>query len=312
VQPELSWLHEPSQEAVAEGLAAAGIAVSGPVGITSAGGNAPAWFRGTASVDNLVVKFAWSAEAARKLAHEARVMTFLADHGLRVPPVEAVSADPVLLVTRRVAGGPLWYPEVSAMSSDALGVLAEQVADFLATLHDPAIASGLFATGSLQSPEPQATTDAIRTRFPQYIRADQVSEVLRWCDWADDVLAAPADEVIVHGDFAGHNWLWEADRDRLAAVVDFEEAAMGDPAYDLRYFPSQDAALRLLFAVRPRYTERTQHDVPIERVFAWHLRTSFGDALWRSEAGIALPFDGHPSEWVDEFAVRATAAGLDP
>ena len=38
---------------------------------------------------------------------------------------------------------------------------------------------------------------------------------------------------------------------------------------------------------------------------AWHILTVLGDALWRTDAGIALPGGGGtPSSWVDELDTR--------
>ena len=42
----------------------------------------------------------------------------------------------------------------------------------------------------------------------------------------------------------------------------------------------------------------------IERVMAWHGLTVLGDALWRTEAGVALPGGGGATSWVDDLARR--------
>ena len=48
------------------------------------------------------------------------------------------------------------------------------------------------------------------------------------------------------------------------------------------------------------------------RVMAWHLRNALGDALWRTEAGIALADHRTPPEWADDVAARFSALGIDP
>jgi hypothetical protein len=45
---------------------------------------------------------------------------------------------------------------------------------------------------------------------------------------------------------------------------------------------------------------------------AWHLRTLFSDALWRSEAGVPLPDHRTPPAWIEDLTTRFTALGLDP
>jgi len=69
-------------------------------------------------------------------------------------------------------------------------------------------------------------------RFGTWIRPDQRRTVLRWCDWADAVLASPGQAVLVHGDFHGDNQVW--DRDELRLVVDFATAGAAEPEYELR------------------------------------------------------------------------------
>ncbi len=41
----------------------------------------------------------------------------------------------------------------------------------------------------------------------------------------------PVEPVLVHGDLAGHNILWQGDR--LAGVIDWDHATIADPAFDL-------------------------------------------------------------------------------
>src|SRR5579863_10124776 len=64
-------------------------------------------FQGTAVVGgDYLVKFAWSEARARRLVHEAAVLTVLGSREppLQVPEVVASSSAPAILVTRRVAG----------------------------------------------------------------------------------------------------------------------------------------------------------------------------------------------------------------
>ncbi|GAA1535865.1 hypothetical protein GCM10009827_062800 [Dactylosporangium maewongense] len=47
----------------------------------------------------------------------------------------------------------------------------------------------------------------------------------------------------------------------------------------------------------------------LDRIMAWHLRTVLGDALWRTEAGVALPAHRTPAQRVDDLDARFTALG---
>jgi len=82
---------------------------------------------------------------------------------------------------------------------------------------------------------PPATTATLRERFLPWARPDQRRIVMRWCDWADAVLASPGPAVLVHGDLHGDNQVW--DHDELRLVVDLETAGAAEPEYDLRTFP---------------------------------------------------------------------------
>jgi aminoglycoside phosphotransferase (APT) family kinase protein len=124
----------------------------------------------------------------------------------------------------------------------------------------------------------------------------------------DDVQAEGTTRVLLHGDFGGHNVLWDAEQRALEGVVDFEEAAAGDPNYDLRYLPSQADTLALLHDVIDEYTTLGGKGLDVRKAMAWSARTVLGDALWRSEAGVALPFGGNPRDWVDEMEQRLAEA----
>ena len=59
----------------------------------------------------------------------------------------------------------------------------------------------------------------------------------------------------------------------------------------------------------------TGRRLSIERIMALHLRTSLGDALWRTEAGMPLllprPGGGTPDDYVDELAARFALLGIE-
>jgi aminoglycoside phosphotransferase (APT) family kinase protein len=133
----------------------------------------PRYFQGSAVLDGAyVVKFAWSEPAARRIAHEARLLEALAkaELGLPVPAVVAAAAAPALLITRLVAGEPLSWGAANGLSGKPRRKLVDDLAGFLAVLHDPAT---LAAVGSAsvgpEMPEPQATTGELRDRFGRHV-----------------------------------------------------------------------------------------------------------------------------------------------
>ena len=133
---------------------------------------------------------------------------------------------------------------------------------------------------------------------------------MRWCDWADATLASPGLAVLVHGDLHGDNQVW--DHDELRLVVDFETIGAAEPEYDLRTFPGpgMGPGVELLAAVMRHYQQVTGRQLSANRVMAWHLRNTLGDALWRSEAGIPLADHRTPTAWVDDLSTRFSALGI--
>jgi aminoglycoside phosphotransferase (APT) family kinase protein len=126
-----------------------------------------------------------------------------------LPGVVASSTDPVLLITRRVAGASL-FEVVESIDPDRA---ARQLAWFLAALHHPAARERVeAAVGTLTGAElPPATTRTLRDRLGTWIRPEQRRTVLDWCDWANVALASPGQAVLVHGDLHGDNQVWDHD-----------------------------------------------------------------------------------------------------
>jgi aminoglycoside phosphotransferase (APT) family kinase protein len=311
----MQWLAECSVAALREALGAVAphlsecpVTVPGP-----AGKQDPLYHSGSSPLGELyIVKFAWSRPAALRLAREIGVLIELAREPKVpfLPEVVASSADPLLLVTRRVPGTSL-FEIADSIDPDRA---ARQLASFLAVLHHPATRRRVeAAVGTLTGPHmPPATTTTLRDRFGTWVRPDQRRTVIRWCDWADAALAQPGPAVLVHGDFHGDNQVW--DHDELRLVVDFELIGTAEPEYELRTFPGpgMGPGLELLSAVMRHYQQVTGRQLSADRLMAWHLRQALGDALWHSEAGLPLNDHRTPPEWVDDLAARFTALGIEP
>jgi aminoglycoside phosphotransferase (APT) family kinase protein len=270
------------------------------------------YFQGSAVIDGAyIVKFAWSESPARRIVHEGRVLAALATahDTLPVPAVVVATATPALLITRLVPGEAFSWEAANQDSGDRRTRLTGDVAEFLAVLHDPATleAVGSTAVGP-EAPEAQATTAELRARFGRYVKLAQRPVVAGWCDWVDEVLAGPADAALLHGDFHGHNLVWDPPSGALRLVADFESAGVGDPAFDFRYLPGQAETVDFFVEVGRRYEQISGRALDLERVMAWHIRTVLGDALWRTEAGVSLPgAGGTASSWVDDLGVRMAA-----
>jgi aminoglycoside phosphotransferase (APT) family kinase protein len=274
----------------------------------------PKWWHGSAVVDKrYFVKFAWSEPAAERVWYEGRILVALdaLTNSLRGPRVIATSDNPTLLVTEWVGGEPLTFDLVGNMNSAHLTRSASELARFLADLHQPDVLAKVEeAAGPLDTPLPQTTTNAIRENLTEWIRSDQVAQVGRWCDWADVILVNTVDPVFVHGDFHGHNQLWNHEIPTLTVVLDYGDCGVAEAAYDFRYLPAQGPTTDLFQATSAHYGQYMGTPLDVSRVMAWHVRTVLGDALWRSRAGVPLPGGGTPTEWVEDLRRRFDELGM--
>jgi aminoglycoside phosphotransferase (APT) family kinase protein len=311
----MTWLEECSAVALGEALRVVAPELSGyPVMVPGpAGKQDPQWHSGSEPLgDRFFVKFAWSRPAALQLAHEIGVLAALAREPAVpfLPEVAASSTDPLLLITRRVAGTSL-FDVVDSIDPDRA---ARQLVRFLAALHHPATRQRAeAAVGALAGPVlPPATTATLRERFGTLVRPDQYRTVTGWCDWADAVLASPGPAVLVHGDLHGDNQVW--DHDELRLVLDFATTGAAEPEYELRGFPGpgMGPGLDLLTALMRHYQQATGRQLSADRIMAWNLRQALGDALWHSEAGIPLNDHRTPPQWVEDMAARFSALGITP
>jgi hypothetical protein len=97
----------------------------------------------------------------------------------------------------------------------------------------------------------------------------------------------------------------------LQLVADFESAAVGHPKFDFRYLSAVGGTLDFFREVLTVYEAVSGQRVDIRRVLGWHVRTFLGDAVGRSDAGVALPGDGTPAMWVAEVATRVQVLGAE-
>ena len=83
-------------------------------------------------------------------------------------------------------------------------------------------------------------------------------------------------------------------------MADFETSGVAEPEHDFRAIPSFGPGVDLLTATVDQYEELTDRRLSLERIMAVHVRTTLGDALWRSEAGLPLllprPGGGTPGD----------------
>lgn len=101
----------------------------------------------------------------------------------------------------------------------------------------------------------------------------------------------------------------------LLLVADFETSGVAEPEYDFPAMPSFGPGVDLLTSTVEQYIVLTGRRLGLERIMALHVRTTLGDALWRSKAGLPLllprPGGGTPGDYVDDLAARLALLGVE-
>lgn len=312
----LCWVGDPSEEDLRRALATVAPALADlPMRINQRHPQSnPLYWSSSAWLDDrFVIKYAWSEVRAARLQREGVLLARLRIRApsLPLPDVVAASAEPALLVTRAVDGGPLSWDMATELAGHEVACVADSLAGFLTQLHRLPVAELLHDLPTVV-PTAQGDTGRLRSRFPMLVDERRARAVLGWCDWVDQVLAEPVapEAVLVHGDLHGYNQVWDTSALTLQAIVDFEESGAADPHFDFRYLPGNAHSLDLLLAVIDAYERRSRIRLRLGRVMAWHVLTVLGDALWRTEAGVALPGGGDAPRWVDDLAIRLAELNL--
>ncbi|MFB4311437.1 phosphotransferase family protein [Actinomadura sp. GTD37] len=174
---------------------------------------------------------------AHDMAREYRVMTALAGTPVPVPETYALCEDPDVIgapfyVMEMVEGTPYRSAaELEPLGPERVARIADRMIDTLVALHgvDPA-GAGLAGFGrpegflARQVRRWKKQLDASRSR--DLPAADELHALL------EASLPAGSAPAIVHGDYRLDNLLVGSD-DRIAAVLDWEMATLGDPLTDL-------------------------------------------------------------------------------
>lgn len=185
---------------------------------------------------------------AHDVLREARVMSLLrqSGSGVRVPEVVATCDDPAVLgvpfyLMRAVEGDVIRSTIPGWLTPDRRRGTGLDLAEALAELHgapyEPFVAAGIGRpSGYLerqlrrwrgQREGIQAATAGAARELPDY-------DVVR--DWLEANLPEQTgDPTLVHGDYKLDNVLLNPATARIAGVVDFEMATVGDPLADLGY-----------------------------------------------------------------------------
>ncbi|HEX8696153.1 MAG TPA: phosphotransferase [Longimicrobium sp.] len=197
--------------------------------------------------------------AAEGYRRERRLLPWLAPRLPAPVPAPRWHAEPSPAFPHGALGYPLLPGEPlhpARLAQPDANRIAADAAAFLAALHAvpgaEAEAAGIEAVEPFE-PRMAGLRDAVLPVLRERLAADELGRVARWWDalLADARMRAyaPAPR---HGDFWYENLL--AEGGRLAGVVDWEDAALGDPAEDFAplLYLGRDFAERVLAAYHAR------------------------------------------------------------
>lgn len=175
--------------------------------------------------------------SAHDMSREYRVIRALAPTEVPVPATYALCDDPEVIgapfyVMEKVEGTPYRHAaQLAPLGADRTRLISTRMVEALAALHrvDPC------AVGLIDFGRPRRFLDRQVRRWRRQLDASRSRE-LPGTDDLHDLLTAhvPTESslAVVHGDFRLDNLLIDHD-DRVAAVLDWEMATVGDPLTDV-------------------------------------------------------------------------------
>ncbi len=187
--------------------------------------------------DEWVFRFAKSEAAQKDLDREAKLLSIVPNYvDLKVPESESPEAG--VMRQRKLAGQTLDRSTLLRQSPEVQERLVEELAHFLFQLHRvPTDKLAEVGVGSSHAGERAADAvvlfqDCERELFPHLkgYAIDVIREHFK--PVLEGALTLDFPPVLIHADLNPSHILWDPQRGKLAGVIDFGMAGLGDAAYD--------------------------------------------------------------------------------
>ena len=176
---------------------------------------------------------------AHQVEREFRILAALASSEVPVPHVLALCEDESVIgttfyVMSHIEGRIFVDPRLPGLEPGSRGALYLSMVAGLAAIHAVEVdAAGL---GGLGPPSGYLERQVKRwTRQYEASRTDDIGAMNALAWWLPQHLPTPPPTTLVHGDYRLGNLVFARDRIRLAGVLDWELATLGDPLADLAY-----------------------------------------------------------------------------
>lgn len=198
----------------------------------------------------LIVRIAKRADVALRLANEARLLPALAGmlHGTTldvIPHFEYFCDDPAsggmrLVGYRKLMGVPLTHELLQRLPADAVELLSYDLANFLSLLHFYPVkdAASLIvplghARGDWREEYTAFYAEVREHILPLLHPAEQKRVAAFWEDYLSDDAHFRFEPCLIHRDLVpGDHILCDPATGRLAGIIDWGDASIGDPALD--------------------------------------------------------------------------------
>lgn len=190
--------------------------------------------------DRWVLRFPRSLEAASCAGSERRLLAILRDVvRLPVPAYEFVSAVGDFGGYRMIQGQPLSEQRFAGLGRPRQERVLDEIGDFLGALHALPIDALAAADRRIRRGHRPGADYARRflERRPAFAAALSTKLLSRVDAFYDGLSRAVdgAPNTLVHSDFTEDHILLAPSGDRLAGVIDFTDAGLGDPAFDFTF-----------------------------------------------------------------------------
>lgn len=163
--------------------------------------------------------------------------------------------------------------------------IARAVGRFVAEMHRLLPVGEALAKG-FTDPKSAMPSDQLRQRASRLLDRP---EDRNFVSFLADAFARTEQEnwpqVVIHDDLHGGNMLWDSERERVSAVLDFESVAVGDPHIDFGWWSFFNE--ELLQCAASAYVE-AGGPLSIERCWLYGAVCDLSDAIWRTERGYTV------------------------
>ena len=176
---------------------------------------------------------------AHQIEREFRILSALADSGVPVPDVFALCEDVSVVgtpfyVMAHVDGRVFTDPRLPGIAPGARRALYRSVVAGLAAVH--AVDVGAAGLAGLGPPSGYLERQIRRwTRQYEASRTERIEAMDALARWLPEHLPPSPRTTLVHGDYRIGNLVFDRETARLAGVLDWELATLGDPLADLAY-----------------------------------------------------------------------------